>query len=476
MAGRPFEPGARTRQALRETRDRVLLRDLDGRSRTGAELEQATAAVAGALAARGLTGRRVGLAYRNSLAAYEAFLAVEWIGATRVAVDADVPADEARAILDAAAVDAVLADEEHAAGLGDALIHDVDAPLPGTPWTEELTVDPEDPMLVYPRSVAGGELFAVTSSFANWNAIMRVNCDLFASRWYGPGLGDNECLLTMQQLMHGTGMVASFPFLLLGLPQVVMSRFDGERAVRAILEHRATATFGVPGMLTRMADALGEGGPVLPLRHTLYGGAPLPVAELRRVRRVLGPSLVQLYGRFEAGWPLSVLDQDDHTQILNGDDDLATSCGRFIPQVETRFGPAPGHPPGHGELQTRNGMVSAQYADPEGWCSLGDVAYLDARGYLHLAGRLDGMINTGSYHVYPQQVEEAIQRVAGVAEVEVTGEEHPVWGQAVTAYIVPDAERDFDALVEQIKTELPQYLARYKIPKSFRRVDTLPTP
>lgn len=467
--------GQASRRALADAGDRVLLTDLDEQTRTGSQLMHRVGNLAGELAARGMTGRRVGLWYRNGFAAFEAFLAVEWIGGTRVAVDPEVPPAEARSIFDAAGVDLVLADEEHAPALGgDTLTHDNTTSHRSTPWTDEVSVDADFPLIVYPRSVSAGKLFAVTTSYANWDAIMRINCELYASSWYGPGLNESECLLTMQQLMHGTGLVASFPFLLMGLPQIVMPKFDGTTALEAIHRHRVTAIFGVPGMLTRIADAAEDHPGELPLRHTLYGGAPLPVEELRRVRRILGSSLVQLYGRFEAGWPLAVLGQDEHAAILDGDDELARSCGRFVPQIEARLGEAPGTPDGHGELQTRNSMVSPEYVDPEGWCALGDVAYLDTRGYLHLAGRLDGMINTGSYHVYPKQVAEAIQSVAGVTAAKVVGETDPVWGQAVTAYVVAEDPDRWDDLVSRMKAELPSKIARYKVPKNFRNVDRLP--
>lgn len=467
--------GNASRSALAAARDRVLLTDVEGETRSGTQLTQRIASLAGVLATHDLVGRRVGLWYRNSLSAFEAFLAVEWVGATRVAVDPEVPSAEARSIFDAAKVDLVLADEEHAASLGgDTLIHDDHTSHQGTAWEREVTVEPDFPLVVYPRSVSSGELFGVTTSYGNWDAVMRINQELFTQGWYGPDFGHGECALTMQQLMHGTGMVASFPFLLMGLPQIVVGKFDAATALDVIYRHRVTTTFGVPGMLTRLADQLGSAPAELPLRHTLYGGAPLGTEELRRVRRILGDSLVQLYGRFEAGWPLAVLGQDEHASILEGDDELAQSCGRFIPQIETRFGDAPGTPEGHGELQTRNPMVSTQYADPEGWCALGDVAYLDTRGYLHLNGRLDGMINTGSYHVYPQQVAEAIESVPGVAAAKVAGEEDPTWGQAVTAFIVADDPHQFDELVARLKAELPAKLAHYKIPKRFHQVERLP--
>jgi acyl-CoA synthetase (AMP-forming)/AMP-acid ligase II len=463
------------RTALREAADRPLLSDVRGNVRTGRTLAERVDRVAGALATRGLVRGRIGICHENSLAAFEAFLAVEWLGATRVPVDSGVPASEARAVFDAAEVDAVLADGPRAESLGgDVLVHDDESPLDGPAWSDEVRVEPETPLVLYPRAVSGGRLFGVPTSYRNWQSVMDINRSLFRGGWYGSLFGDDERFLSVQQLMHGTGMVGSFPFLHMGLPQVVLPRFDPEVMLDAVSRHGITATFTVPGMLTRLADV--ARGP-LPLRHTLYGGAPIDLAEIRRLLTVLGPSLVQLYGRFEAGWPLAVLGHDDHAAILAGDDEVGSSCGRPVPDVDLRLRPLPGRPDGQGELQTRNGMVAQEYRDPDGWCSLGDVASLDQRGYLHLAGRLDRMINTGSYHVYPEEVEEAVAAVPGVKAVRVTGEPDPVWGDVVTAYLVTEGSGDDptgDDLTHAIRTALLERLAKYKIPKVIKLVDQLP--
>lgn len=471
--------GAATRRALAEAADRTLLLDATGNTLTGAELDERIAKLAGYLAEGGLQRGRIGLAYRNSFAAVEAFHAVEWLGATRVPVDPELPAAEMRSVFKAAEVDAILTDHEHAAKLGgDVLVHDDGQPLGGERWREEVEIPGDSPFMIYPRSVADGELFGITFSHRNWQAVMDLNCKLFREGWYGPPIGEDDLLVTTQQLMHGTGMVASFPFLLLGLPQVVLPRFHAETLLEIIERHRVTTTFAVPGMLTRLADELDKRDRAalaapLPLRRTLYGGAPLTPAELRRVLARVGGSLVQLYGRFEGGWPLAVLGQAEHARIAEGDDELATSCGRPIPHVETRLADISGRPDGYGELQTRSAMVVSQYADPDGWCSLGDIAYPDARGYLHLAGRLDDMINTGSYHVYPQQIVEAIEEVPGVVQARVTGEPDPVWGQAVTAYIVAENPDGWDDLLEAVDGHLHNRLAKYKVPKTYQRVDRL---
>jgi fatty-acyl-CoA synthase len=85
---------------------------------------------------------------------------------------------------------------------------------------------------------------------------------------------------------------------------------------------------------------------------------------------------------------------------------------------------------------------------------------------VRLQGRLDGMINTGSYHVYPQEVEEAIRELLNVMDVAVSAVPDPKWGEAVLATITwpPDYRPpDDDALRSSLRTRL----APYKVPTRF---------
>jgi fatty-acyl-CoA synthase len=463
--------GALSRQAVQDAGERTLLIGANGIRRTGHEVERRTAALAMALLARGLGRRRIGLWYWNAPAAIEAFLAVEWVGGTRVPVDPGAPADEAAAVFAAAGVDTVLTDKEHYATHH--LLHDDDEPLSAPGSFEPVTISPEATLLLYPRMASRGELMAVPISYANWAAAMEVNMALYRSGAYGPPLGDGECFLTAQQIMHGTGLVGTFPFLCMGLPQVLLSRYSATGAVDAIIEHGITTTFFVPGMVSRLANAVAERGLVSPpLKRILYGGAPATPAALRQAIEIIGPVLVQLYGRFEGGWPLSILSPEDHLARVGGEPLLGRSCGRAIPQTEIRIRAVAGHPPDAGELCVRNAMVVREAADPDGWCALGDIVRRDDDGYLYLGGRLDGMINTGSYHVYPREVEDAIAGIAGVREALVRGEPDPVWGQAVTAYVVLSLEARAD-LIDTLRQALGQRLASYKIPKRFHVVSSL---
>ena len=100
-----------------------------------------------------------------------------------------------------------------------------------------------------------------------------MNASLYRGGAYGPGFGADECFLTTQQLMHGTGLMGTFPFLHMGLPQVILRGFDAAEVIETTLRHRATATFFVPGMVTRLTEVVTETGRSVapPLRRIVYG-------------------------------------------------------------------------------------------------------------------------------------------------------------------------------------------------------------
>jgi acyl-CoA synthetase (AMP-forming)/AMP-acid ligase II len=433
-----------------------------GGSRTRPELDRRVEGLARALAAHGLSGGRVGLWFQNSFAVVEAHLAIERIGATRVPVDPAAPASEAAAVFAAARVDAVLTDPAHA--VPDGLVHADDEPLAAAAPFAPPVIPGDRVLHLFPRSVEQGQLRGVPITYANWEARLRASEAIFRRGGYGPPLADDDVFLTCQQVMHGTSIIGTFPFLRLGLPQVLLERFDAEAAVGAIREHRVTTTFMVPGMVTRLVQA----GGTPRLRRLLYGGAPFPRDELRRAVETFGDALIQLYGNWAGAWPISILDGEDHLRVLHGDDPIAASCGRPVPEVEVRLRPIPGAAGGERELCVRGPTVVPDAADPDGWYGIGDVMHADAGGYLYWDGRLDGLINTGAYHVYPGEIEEALTALPEIQAARVVGEPDPTWGEAVVAYVVAP-HGDAGAL----RSALRPHLAPYKIPKRIHLVEAL---
>lgn len=465
---------AAVRETLRAAGDRALVLDRHGRARSGAELVHRVECIVGALVQVCPPRPRVGVWYRNSIAAVEAFLAVEWAGGLRIPVDPGATAAEAEAIFAAAGADIVIADRAHSDQLQrGGLVHDDDQPLDADS-SLPAPFDPDAPYMIYPRSVIGGQLFGIPISHRNWMATMDTNIALYRSGRYGPWHEASEVFLTGQQLMHGTGFLGSFPFLAMGRPQVIIDTFEVGIVLDAIEHHRVTTTMCVPAMLNSLVDAMANRPEAAAtLRHVLYGGGPISGEQIRTAVQRIGPALTQVYGRVEGGWPIAILTIDDHQTLLGANPALASSCGRPIDEAQVALRPLPEQAADEGELRVRCAMTSGDYTDSDGWCSLGDVMRQDDAGYLYYRRRLDRMINTG-YHVYPDEVESVICGVAGVEATLVRGESHPRWGQMVVAYVVAGDSASSQALVERIEVALRNRLAKYKIPRDIRVVPALP--
>jgi o-succinylbenzoate---CoA ligase len=100
-----------------------------------------------------------------------------------------------------------------------------------------------------------------------------------------------------------------------------------------------------------------------------------------------------------------------------------------------------------------------------------DLGWFDAQGYLHLVGRNSHKIITGGENVFPVEVEAAILETQLVKDVCVIGLADAQWGQVVTALYIP-GQANLDLAV--IKQKLQPQLAKYKHPKNWLQVNSLP--
>jgi long-chain acyl-CoA synthetase len=152
--------------------------------------------------------------------------------------------------------------------------------------------------------------------------------------------------------------------------------------------------------------------------------------------------------------------------------------------LETGKDQPPGAP---GELWTRsnqnmkgywhNPEATAATITPDGWLKTGDVAYVDADGFVFLHDRVKDMIVSGGENIYPAEVENALMGHPAVADVAVIGVPDEKWGESVKACVVktpgvevPGAEVTAQELIDFAR----ERIARYKCPRSVDFVDSLP--
>lgn len=214
------------------------------------------------------------------------------------------------------------------------------------------------------------------------------------------------------------------------------------------------------------------------LRKGYYGASAMPVEVLRELQhRLPDVQFWNFYGQTEMA-PLATILRP-HEQVP-----FAGSAGRASVNVETRCvddkdEPVP--PGAVGEIVHRSPHAALGYYNDEektaeafrnGWFHSGDLGVISEAGYLSVVDRKKDMIKTGGENVASREVEEAIYELEDVAEVAVFGITHPRWIEAVTAVVVPKAERRLT--VEDVQAHVRSRLAGYKRPKYVVLADSLP--
>jgi fatty-acyl-CoA synthase len=285
-------------------------------------------------------------------------------------------------------------------------------------------------------------------------------------------------LLVVNPMTHGTGVMIC-PTLLRGGTVILEPGFDAATFPEVARRTRASITFLVPTMLHRLVRR-GDGGPS-PLRTVVYGGAPMPVPEIRAALAHLGPVLMQIYGQAEAPMQITVLRRGEHA-----DPAALASCGRPVSSVQVTVRAADGRelPPGEtGEVCVRGPVVMDGYwrreaetarALRDGWLWTGDLGRFDETGRLFLVGRVKDMVISGGFNVFPAEVETALLTHPDVAQAAAFGLPDPEWGERLVAAVVPRAGAappDPDALRAHVRDRKGPMLT----PKEVHVVAELPT-
>ena len=199
-------------------------------------------------------------------------------------------------------------------------------------------------------------------------------------------------------------------------------------------------------------------------KTVLLGGANISRSLLEKARRLNIP-LAPTYGMTETASQIVTLKPDD---FLAGNN----SSGKVLPHAEITIKPKTNE---HGLINLKCDSLCLGYYphifDRPQLFTTDDLGYLDNEGYLYLIGRNSQKIITGGKNVFPAEVEAVILATKLVQDVCVVGISDRKWGQAVTAvYVSLQSKQDLDLLKKQIRLQL----AKYKQPKNWIEVDSLP--
>ena len=160
------------------------------------------------------------------------------------------------------------------------------------------------------------------------------------------------------------------------------------------------------------------------------------------------------------------------------------SVGRGQRGTEVRIVDAEGHdlPPGEvGDVYLRSpaygGSTYLGGSQPamteDGFCTVGDLGYLDADGFLYLVDRRSDLIISGGANIYPAEVETALLDHPEIRDVVVVGLTDDEWGRRVHAIIEP-IDAGAPPTFDDVRAYAKSRLAPYKVPKSIEIVATIP--
>ena len=262
-----------------------------------------------------------------------------------------------------------------------------------------------------------------------------------------------------------------------GSSVLLIERFDPQSALEAIVNHGVTVVSGAPTMWAAWASLPGtRPGDLASVRLPTSGAAKLDVQVQRTIKERFGLDIMEGYGLTEAS---PVVTSGTGLTAPEG------SIGVPLPGLRVRLVDTDGQDAlvgDPGELWVSGPNVFAGYwndpeasrnaVDTDGWLHTGDVAVVDADGYLYLVDRVKDLIIVSGFNVYPAEVEEVIASHRAVAQVAVVGVPHPHSGEAVKAYVVI---REAVAVEEDdIIAYCEARLARYKCPQKVMFVDEIP--
>jgi fatty-acyl-CoA synthase len=309
----------------------------------------------------------------------------------------------------------------------------------------------------------------------------------------GLGLSAQDSLLVVVPLFHANAWGVVHGAAMCGAKLVLPgAKLDGENLWELLTQEACSISAGIPTVWLNFLEYVERNRAHLNLsqirlKRVVVGGSAAPRSMIQAFDRFFGTYLIHAWGMSEMS-PIgtvgqllakhSTLDAEQRYSVQEAQGRVVFGVDLKIVDGEGRELPRDGQ--AFGDVKVRGPWVVTQYfkqdggrvLDAEGWFATGDVATIDADGYVRLVDRSKDIIKSGGEWISSIDLENAALFYPGVLEAAVIGVAHPKWQErpllllrcAAGARIVPEDVRAF----------LGQKFARWWLPDDVVVVDTLP--
>ena len=435
------------------------------------ELAGRAARVAYLLRERGLRpGEPVATSLRNGIPAVWTAVGLRLAGVAETALSAGYTEAERRHALTLSGARFVLTTRSEAAAFRDlgceaVAIEDIPEtpgdlaalpPVPGEAWAR----------IGFTSGTTGAPKAIITTHAARFigNLLQRAS--------FGTMPGPGSRVLLMTPFIHGAGLLAH-AFNDRGAAFVLLDGVDIPRVTRLLDAGEIDHIFAPPTVLAKLVSAF-EGRRFLGIRTVFCGTAPLSRALYAKARELFGPVIRVTYGKSEINNPIAALSSDEcdayYTQEPPQDGVCVGFPGTGV-EIEIRDDDGARCAPGDvGEVHLRGRHMSIGHVDasgfrplpPDGFHATGDLGRIDARGRLHLVGRMADVIKSGGYKIHPDEIEQALAGSAGTAAIAIVSLPSEYWGEVIVAV----AETSDATWPDRARGSLGA-LSRHKHPRAF---------
>jgi len=258
--------------------------------------------------------------------------------------------------------------------------------------------------------------------------------------------------------------------------------FVPAEVLAAVAKERCTSLYGVPTMfIAELAHPDLESSDLSSLRTGIMAGSPCPVEVMKQVISDMNMTDVTIaYGMTETS-PVST-----QTYTTDSIERRVSTVGRVHPHVEIKIIDAGSGETVErgtdGELCTRGYSVmlgywddpekTAEAIDADGWMHTGDLAVMDAEGFVNIVGRIKDMIIRGGENIYPREIEEYLYGHPAVEDVQVIGVPDVKYGEQVMAWV--KLREGAEATAEDVKEFCRGRIAHFKVPRYVKFVNDFP--